>query len=254
MWCESCCGVVITVIGVIFLILILHYVYLLWNSDYWKKRGVFCPNPRALTGNLPGQVTGKRNICYDLDDLYKQHKDKFAYIGIFQFRHPRLLILDPVVIKDIMIKYFKNFQGTEFYGKIDRDSDPLFGSHPFFLVGDEWKTKRAEISPAFTNTRVSFLFLDNWLYRIEIYELIKLNEIFNQIKAIFPIFEDVSEKMIKYVKQEISKDGFDGLDAKDVSENIFLTFVLFIFVVLCNLCKFTIFLVGSSLHNFRRFQ
>lgn len=162
MLCEGLCGILINVFLIIVTVLILHYVYLLWNSDYWKKRGIFCPDSKALFGNLPGQVNGKRNIMYDLDDLYKEHKEQHACIGIYSFRQPRLLVLDPELIKDIMIKYFKNFQGTEFYGKVDQTSDPLFGNHPFFLVGDEWKTKRSEISPAFTNTRVSdVLFIES---------------------------------------------------------------------------------------------
>lgn len=38
-----------------------------------------------------------------------------------------------------------------------------------------------------------------------------------QIKAIHPIAEEVTAKMIKFIKQEIHKDGFNGFDAKDVS-------------------------------------
>lgn len=159
MFCDGFCGALINIFFIIFIVLALHYVYLLWNSDYWKKRGVFCPDSKALFGNLPGQVTGKRSIVYDMDDLYKEYKDKFSYIGIYQFRQPRLLLLDPEVIKDITIKYFKYFQGTEFFDRVDKKSDPLFGNHPFFLAGDEWKTKRSEITPAFTNTRVSFLLI-----------------------------------------------------------------------------------------------
>lgn len=136
-------------------VLILHYVYLLWNSDYWKKRGIFCPDSKALFGNLPGQVTGKRHILYDLDDLYKEYKDKFGCIGIYNFRQPRLLVFDPEIIKDIMIKYFKHFQGTEFYGLVDKTTDSLFGNHPFVLIGDEWKTKRTEMVPGFTSSRVN---------------------------------------------------------------------------------------------------
>lgn len=156
MWCDGFCGALINILLIIFVVIALHYVYLLWNSDYWKKRGVFCPDSKALFGNLPGQVTGKRNIVYDMDDLYQQYKEKYSYIGIYQFRQPRLLVFDPVVIKDIMIKYFKYFQGTEFYGKIDQKSDPLFGNHSFVLVGDEWKAKRAEMTPGFTNSRVEY--------------------------------------------------------------------------------------------------
>lgn len=98
---------------------------------------------------------------YEMDDLYKKYKDQHGYIGIYSFRQPRLLLLDPEIIKDVLIKYFKYFQGTEFFGKIDHNSDSLFGNHPFFLAGDEWRNKRAQISPAFTNTRVSSLFLDH---------------------------------------------------------------------------------------------
>ena len=154
MWCEGLCGISINIFLIIFGILALHYVYLLWNSDYWEKRGVFCPDSKALFGNLPGQVNGKSHMMHDLDALYKIHKGKHSCIGIYSFRQPRLLVFDPELIKDIMIKHFKNFQGTEFYGVIDQKSDPLFGNHPFFLIGDAWRTKRAEVSPAFTNTRV----------------------------------------------------------------------------------------------------
>jgi hypothetical protein len=38
-----------------------------------------------------------------------------------------------------------------------------------------------------------------------------------QIKAIFPIAQDVCKKMINHVKNEIAKDDFDGLDAKNVT-------------------------------------
>ncbi|CRK97114.1 CLUMA_CG010454, isoform A [Clunio marinus] len=198
MWCEGFCGVFINILLIIFSVVGFHYFYLLWNSDYWKKRGVFCPDSKSLFGNLPGQVNGKRNIAYDTEDLYKEYKEKYPYIGIYMFREPQLLVFDPEIIKDITVKYFKYFQATEFYGKIDKESDPLFGNHPFFLTGDEWKTKRTELSPAFTNTR---------------------------IKAIFPTALDVSHKMISYIKKEISKDDFDGFDAKDLSARFTISIV-----------------------------
>lgn len=197
MWfCDGVCGIIEKFFVFIVAVVAVHYVYLLWNSDYWKKRGVFSPDPRALLGNLPGQITGKRSQMYEIDDLYKKYKSTHGYIGIFNFREPRLLVLDPEILKDIMIKYFKYFQGTEMYGIIDKQSDPLFGNHPFMLAGEAWKTKRAEVSPAFTNSR---------------------------IKAIYPITQEVLAKMVNYIKQEIAKPDFDGLDAKDVSGSCDLT-------------------------------
>lgn len=70
-------------------------------------------------------------------------------------RSPQLLAIDPEFIKDIMIKNFKNFPDNDFIDIIDKESDPIFGRNPFFLTGDEWKEKRAEITPAFTPSRVS---------------------------------------------------------------------------------------------------
>lgn len=128
----------------IVLILVAHYFYLLFNSDYWAKKGVFCPNPRLLFGNLPNQVFGKKYMSIDLDELYQQYKDKHSFIGVFNFRKPRLIVFEPEIIKDIFIKYFKNFQGNEFTGAINKKSDPLFGNHPFFLINNEWRDKRGK--------------------------------------------------------------------------------------------------------------
>lgn len=39
--------------------------------------------------------------------------------------------------------------------KTDKKKDPIFARNPFMLRGEEWKEKRAEITPAFTPSRVS---------------------------------------------------------------------------------------------------
>lgn len=199
-------------------ILAIHYVYLLRNRNYWNDRGVFCPQSSSLIGNLPGQVTGKRSMVYDLDDLYKKYKNRHPYIGIFNFRSPRLLLFDPALIKDILIKYFKNFQATEFTNRIDENSDPLFGNHPFFLVGEAWKKKRAEVSPAFSNARVSKKIIVKLKF-------IKVNYNFNliQIKALYPIIADNCDKLINFIKTQENDKIFEAFDAKDVT--IFYLFV-----------------------------
>jgi hypothetical protein len=53
-----------------------------------------------------------------------------------------------------MIKHFSSFHDNEFSHMIDKESDPIFGRNPFMLCGEEWKTKRAEITPALSANRV----------------------------------------------------------------------------------------------------
>lgn len=47
------------------------YVFLRWNKDYWRERGVPGPKPSLLTGNYPNMYTMKRHQIYDLKDIYK---------------------------------------------------------------------------------------------------------------------------------------------------------------------------------------
>lgn len=42
----------------------------------------------------------------------------------------------------------------------------------------------------------------------------------NKIKAIYPVLQDVSVKMLKYMREEMRKPSFEGFDVVDV--NIFL--------------------------------
>lgn len=192
-------------------VLLLHYVYLLWNKDYWEKRGVFCPKSDLLLGNLPGQITGKRNMFYELDDLYQKYKKDHSLIGLYNFRSPRLLIFDPELLRDLLVKYFKYFQANEFTNRIDIKSDPLFGNHSFFLIGDAWKNKRSEVSPAFSNTRVRNLIKLNFR--------IFLKQKCFQIRALFPVMFDSCNKMSKYIKEQEKTEEFEGFDAKDVRSN-----------------------------------
>lgn len=71
---------------------------------------------------------------------------------------------------------------------IDPKKDPLFAKNPFFLKDDEWKEKRAEITPAFTN---------------------------NRLKSLYPLIQDVAGRMQKYVLQESAKS--DPFDARELA-------------------------------------
>ena len=89
-----------------------------------------------------------------------------------------------------MIRNFKSFHDNEFAKMIDPKNDPLFARNPFMLTGDEWKEKRAEITPAFTN---------------------------NRLKALYPLIQDVQSRMSTYVNKELSKVNEEAFDAREVS-------------------------------------
>uniref|UniRef100_A0A182XXB4 Uncharacterized protein n=1 Tax=Anopheles stephensi TaxID=30069 RepID=A0A182XXB4_ANOST len=150
------------------------YVYLAWYSNYWTKRNVPGPSPRLLLGHFPSFILRHRSFVEDFQEIYDQFRSKANVAGVFNSRQPALMVLKPELIKDVLIKNFKNFQDNEFADSVSKESDPIFGRNPFMLKGEEWKEKRAEVTPAFTTSRM---------------------------KALFPFVEDVSHRMRQYVTQ-----------------------------------------------------
>lgn len=53
------------------LLLLLLYVYLAWNRNYWKNRGVPGPEPSIILGTFPGSFKLKINQVVEIDELYR---------------------------------------------------------------------------------------------------------------------------------------------------------------------------------------
>lgn len=75
------------------------------------------------------------------------------------------------------------------------DADEIFNKNPFMLTGDKWRETRNDLSPAFTASRV---------------------------KSMYPIVNDVSQKMSNYISEKLIANSNDTFDAKDVSITIIL--------------------------------
>ncbi|XP_055612268.1 probable cytochrome P450 28a5 [Uranotaenia lowii] len=134
------------------------YLYLTWNFDYWKKRGVPGPDPIPLVGTFKAFLLRNRSVMDEKFEIFKKYKSKFNFVGVFMYRSPQILITSPALAKDLLTKNFKNFHDNEFGQVTDKYLDPLFGRNPFVMNGEEWKTKRAEITPAFTTSRMKVMY------------------------------------------------------------------------------------------------
>ncbi|XP_061401241.1 probable cytochrome P450 28d1 [Musca vetustissima] len=165
------------------------YVYLTWNFDHWRKRGVPGPIPQVLLGTFPGTVLGKRNLIYDLDNIYRQFKGQTRFVGVFMTRKPQLLLIDPQLCKDILVGNFKCFQDNESSKWMDRHKEPISGSNPFVLPSAVWKTKRTEIVQGLTHSK---------------------------IKNMYPIIDSIGDRLVQYLQKMMQNDVFT-IDAKEVS-------------------------------------
>ncbi|XP_013112914.1 probable cytochrome P450 28d1 [Stomoxys calcitrans] len=180
---------IVFILSTICVILLLLYLFLVWSFDYWKKRGVSGPKPWPFVGNYPSLATQKRNMACDIQDIYESYKHSENFVGIFNGGTPQLLLTDIDIIKRVLITDFKNFHDNDISKYVDVSSDKIFGSNPFILTGEEWKERRAEVTPGLTT---------------------------NRIKTVYPVTNRVCKTMVDYIEKQAKMGGKDGVDGKDL--------------------------------------
>ncbi|XP_014476478.1 PREDICTED: cytochrome P450 9e2-like [Dinoponera quadriceps] len=122
---------------------------------YWSKRGV--PTIRTIPGiGTSWRVLLRRmsfpeysNFAYD---LYPDAK----YVGLMDIATPLVVLRDPELIRDVMVKDFEHFPDHRTFAS--EDIDPLFGKNVFALRGNRWREMRNTLSPSFTASKMKVMF------------------------------------------------------------------------------------------------
>ncbi|CRL02226.1 CLUMA_CG015167, isoform A [Clunio marinus] len=100
---------------------------------------------RFLNSSHGGEVYG---------ELYEKSKSH-RIIGLYFLYRPGLMINDPKLIQNILVKDFHHFTDHGLY--VDTKYDPLSG-HLFSLRGEQWKHLRAKLSPLFSPGKLKVMF------------------------------------------------------------------------------------------------
>ena len=97
---EIICGVVA--------LLLAFYYYSASAFDFWKSRGVPGPKPTFFFGNTMEHMFARISLAQYLKKLYEEYKNE-PMVGLYMRRSPVLVLKDPELIKDVMIKDFPIF-------------------------------------------------------------------------------------------------------------------------------------------------
>ncbi|XP_011150787.1 cytochrome P450 9e2-like [Harpegnathos saltator] len=122
---------------------------------YWKKRGI------PYIGTVPGlgsswKVFLRRMSFVEYSDLTYKHEPDAKYIGLMDMATPLVLLRDPDLIRDVMVKDFEHFPDHKSFAS--EEVDPLFGKNVFSLRGNRWKEMRNTLSPSFTASKMKAMF------------------------------------------------------------------------------------------------
>lgn len=75
------------------------------------------------------------------------------YVGIYIMDRPAILVRDPEIVEDVLVKNFSHFRDNDLDVKIEHDE--IFGDNPIVLKGEAWKRKRTQHLLSFTPAKVS---------------------------------------------------------------------------------------------------
>nr|XP_023024029.1 cytochrome P450 9e2-like [Leptinotarsa decemlineata] len=145
---------ILAIFAVAIIAMATFYYYFVRPMYYWRKRGVPQETPKWMFGDNFRNVMGLESIPIIMDNIYK--KVNARYHGFYQFTRPTLLIKDPELLKQVMVKYFDHFTDRRKF--LSEEVDPLWGRNMVELTGDKWRNLRAATTPIFTSGRMKILF------------------------------------------------------------------------------------------------
>nr|CAD7449081.1 unnamed protein product [Timema bartmani] len=162
------------------------YWYLTSTFDYWKLKGVPYLEPTPLLGNMKDPVLMQRCQHEVLNDIYQKFEGN-RYCGLYQFKQLELMVRNPELVKNALVKDFSNFQNR--LKNVELTHNRIFEN--FFVLGaPKWRPLRVMISPTFTS---------------------------GKLKAMFGILVRCAEKL--NVSLETSANKSEVLEMKEVSSN-----------------------------------
>lgn len=90
------------------------------------------------------------NLFDSIKIIDSEYKDA-PYVGYYKLSKPAVVLRDPDLIKDVLVKDFNSFAANDFH--VD-EYDPLFGLSPFFCMDETWKRGRNMLAPVFSQAKV----------------------------------------------------------------------------------------------------
>lgn len=123
------------------------YLVVRRKFTYWERKGFKTfPGFNRVAGHFKENFLGKESLADFSRRIYRS--TDAAYIGLYGMMRPILLVRDPEIIRQILIKNFSHFTDRGIHS--NEEYDPLSG-HLFALPGRKWKNLRQKLTPTFTS-------------------------------------------------------------------------------------------------------
>lgn len=191
--------------------------FLLWyistsNLDYWKKREIPFKKASPVFGNLASYSLLLQPYHEVIDGIYS-HLENYSYGGFFQMQRPILLIRDPEIAQDILVKDFNFFhdRGLDNYFFPHKELNPL-SMHLVLMKGNRWSELRKKLNTAFTPSKLRVM-------QEQIFScIVKLNRLIEEKMQNGSAVENLSPLYDRLTLDVIGSCAF-GIDCNSLKKN-----------------------------------
>lgn len=123
-----------------------------------------------------------------------KYKGKHRAVGVFLARSPQILVLDPALANEVLVKNFTDFRDTvtSSYVSDSEDYNKYVARNPFFTAGDAWKKRRTDGGAGLTA---------------------------NRLKLAYAIWEEVGNKLVDYLGRALKARSDNIIETRDVSKH-----------------------------------
>ncbi|XP_043278111.1 cytochrome P450 6k1-like [Venturia canescens] len=134
--------------------IICAYLFMTRKFLYWKKRGIDEITPTPFFGNFADCFLMKKSAGDFVKELYDRSPD-IRYSGFYIFDRPFLLVRDPELAKNVLVRDANYFPDR--YSESSPD-DKLGSSNLFIIKNPAWKLLRTKLTPIFTSGKLKRMF------------------------------------------------------------------------------------------------
>ncbi|XP_046385902.1 cytochrome P450 6k1-like [Ischnura elegans] len=148
----SCAEILGLATGVLCVAFVWFFVVPLWH---WRRKGI--PHAPAVPffGSMKDSFLQKVAMADEQRRIYSA-AEGYRYTGYHKFSTPALMLRDPELIKEVMVKEFSSFHDNDF--DVTLSMDPMMGRNLFFMSGERWKRMRTTLTPAFSAGKMKLIF------------------------------------------------------------------------------------------------
>ncbi|XP_046391290.1 cytochrome P450 9e2-like [Ischnura elegans] len=129
----------------------LLYKYYTNNHDVWKNKGIPYLKPLIFFGNIKDRMLFRKSFHEFYLELYNKLR-MHPVGGMFEGRRAKLILIDPDLIKQVLVRDFDHFTDRPMITM--RVQDPYTANLLLALKGRKWKVVRSLMTPAFTSGKI----------------------------------------------------------------------------------------------------